>query len=272
MRTGTGGHSATKSPSVDEGETSAPVTWLFEPETYAPLGKLVGDQPHAVFTDHLGTPVRMVDAQGDEIWAAEIDTFGALRDVRGEREACPFRWPGQYQDAETGLSYNRFRYYDPETGRYTSQDPIRLWGGMQLYAYPFDPLAAFDPLGLIPVYRLLRPDEDPSQGLNAKKPGRNMTVHGHVTSGSRNKGSQFISTSTDPDALTQWREPGQRMVTFDTDDVVPDAVGNRRVVDISTRERAIAAGVGSGSANIPARSREVLVEGHVPPQAIRPCP
>lgn len=74
--------------------------------------------------------------------------YGELRDVKGERWACPFRWPGQYEDAETGLYYNRFRYYDAEAGQYASQDPIGLVGGAALYAYVHDPLAWLDPLGL----------------------------------------------------------------------------------------------------------------------------
>ena len=48
---------------------------------------------------------------------------------------------GQYEDAETGLYYNRFRYYDPEAGGYTQQDPIGLAGGFGLHAYVHDPLA-----------------------------------------------------------------------------------------------------------------------------------
>jgi RHS repeat-associated protein len=55
---------------------------------------------------------------------------------------------GQYEDAETGLYYNRFRYYDAEAGQYTSQDPIGLAGGAALYGYVHDPLAWVDPLGL----------------------------------------------------------------------------------------------------------------------------
>jgi RHS repeat-associated protein len=90
----------------------------------------------------------MFDAHGEEVWAAEIDTYGQLRDVRGARRACPFRFPGQYEDAETGLYYNRFRYYDPEVGGYVSQDPIGLRGGLEPFAYVADPTRAMDPVGL----------------------------------------------------------------------------------------------------------------------------
>ena len=56
---------------------------------------------------------------------------------------------GQYLDTETGLAYNRFRYYSPETGAYISQDPIRLEAGLtNLYAYVHDVNAWIDPWGL----------------------------------------------------------------------------------------------------------------------------
>jgi RHS repeat-associated protein len=61
---------------------------------------------------------------------------------------CPFRYQGQYEDSETGLYYNRFRYYDPSIGNYLSQDPIGLNGGMQLYSYVHNPNAWTDILGL----------------------------------------------------------------------------------------------------------------------------
>jgi RHS repeat-associated protein len=90
----------------------------------------------------------MYDASGALVWSGTIDAYGDLRAVRGDRYACPFRWPGQYEDAETGLYYNRFRYYDPSSGRYVSQDPIRLEGGLRAHGYVRDPLSGTDPLGL----------------------------------------------------------------------------------------------------------------------------
>lgn len=58
------------------------------------------------------------------------------------------RWQGQYEDAETGLYYNRHRYYDPSSGNYISQDPIGLNGGINLYSYVHDTNAWVDILGL----------------------------------------------------------------------------------------------------------------------------
>jgi RHS repeat-associated protein len=131
-----------------EGTPDAPITWLFEPESFSPLAKLVGDERYSIITDHLGTPRAMFDALGQEVWGAEVDTYGQLRDLRGPRDACPFRFPGQYEDGETGLYYNRFRYYDPEAGGYVSQDPIGLLGGANVHGYVNDSTASFDPLGL----------------------------------------------------------------------------------------------------------------------------
>jgi|GEM_PF-1567040 len=129
-------------------EVGPVTTWVFSPEGYAPLAKIVERSCFSIVTDQLGAPTAMFDAGGREIWAGQLDSYGALRNQRGERAACPFRWPGQYEDEETGLYYNRFRYYDPEAGRYVSQDPIRLRGGPNLYAYVPDVLTHVDPWGL----------------------------------------------------------------------------------------------------------------------------
>jgi RHS repeat-associated protein len=79
----------------------------------------------------------------------ELDIYGKVHTFAGRSLSdCPFRWQGQYEDAETGLYYNRHRYYDPDTGNYISQDPIGLEGGAALYAYVHDPNSWIDPFGL----------------------------------------------------------------------------------------------------------------------------
>ncbi|MXF19122.1 RHS repeat-associated core domain-containing protein, partial [Escherichia coli] len=60
----------------------------------------------------------------------------------------PYRLPGQQYDDESGLCYNRYRYYEPLQGRYITQDPIGLNGGWNLYKYPLNPINYADPLGL----------------------------------------------------------------------------------------------------------------------------
>ncbi|MDQ2772803.1 MAG: DUF6531 domain-containing protein [Bacteroidota bacterium] len=133
-------------PGADSTDTL--ITWLFEENNFAPVAKLVGAQRESILTDHLGTPLELVDAQGRSTWSAELNSYGRVRAVAGPRTACPFRYQGQYEDAETGLYYNRFRYYDPEAGQYLSQDPIGLAGGMAAYSYVPDPNSWLDPYGL----------------------------------------------------------------------------------------------------------------------------
>ncbi|WP_441292362.1 RHS repeat-associated core domain-containing protein [Sorangium sp. KYC3313] len=128
------------------------VTWIFDPDSFAPVAKIEGRRRYAVITDHLGTPTMLLTEDGQLAWKAQLDIWGVVREEEAVREenrtSNSWRWPGQYEDAETGLYYNRFRYYDPETGRYISQDPAGLDGGLAQYAYVHDPLIWIDPLGL----------------------------------------------------------------------------------------------------------------------------
>ncbi|RYY76641.1 MAG: hypothetical protein EOO52_03810 [Gammaproteobacteria bacterium] len=149
-----------------QGSIKVPVTWLFEPESFTPMAKLIGDEHYSIISDHLGTPNTVFDKNGKQVWSSEIDIWGNLRQLRGERNFCPFRFPGQYEDDETGLYYNRFRYYDPSVGRYISQDPIRLAGGTILYGYVKDPAIYIDPLGLTKEAGCGTGDQDRVEGEN----------------------------------------------------------------------------------------------------------
>jgi RHS repeat-associated protein len=101
-----------------------------------------------VFSDHLGTPNLIENDAHEVVWQARIAPFGAAAVQDGSRIECHLRWPGHYFDAETGLHYNRFRYYDPVLGRYLQSDPWGIAGGANLYAYFSNPLAAVDVRGL----------------------------------------------------------------------------------------------------------------------------
>ncbi|KAB2888427.1 MAG: hypothetical protein F9K32_16560 [Desulfobulbaceae bacterium] len=98
--------------------------------------------------DHLGTPQRLITATGEIAWQAAYLPYGQAQ-VTTATVQNNLRFPGQYYDAETGLHYNWHRYYDPETGRYISADPIGLDGGMNLYRYVAgNPVNWVDPAGL----------------------------------------------------------------------------------------------------------------------------
>ncbi|MBR0568974.1 RHS domain-containing protein, partial [Azoarcus sp. L1K30] len=122
-------------------------------------------------TDHLGTPLRLVDHNGKTRWTGQPDDWAAVAEENGVRQ--PIRFQGQWLDEESGLYYNRYRYYDPRQGRYVTQDPIGLMGGVNIYSYAAcNPLSFVDfngletsPRGPAPPHPT--PDRDPgySQGL-----------------------------------------------------------------------------------------------------------
>lgn len=102
-------------------------------------------------TDHLGTPLRMTDTAGREIWRARNDDWGAVRDEHGETEQ-PIRFQGQWEDAETALHYNRHRYYLSSAARFISKDPSGLPSGINEFSYvAISPITKVDPLGLFEV-------------------------------------------------------------------------------------------------------------------------
>ncbi len=142
-----------------EATSESLVTWIFQ-DDFIPRAKITQDGCYSIMTDYLGTPVGAYDETGNLVWERELDINGkvmpvgkdsygrTLQDV-GEKVFIPFRFQGQYEDEEIGLYYNRFRYYDPQTGQYTQQDPIGLAGGNPtLYGYVFDPLGEVDWFGL----------------------------------------------------------------------------------------------------------------------------
>ena len=124
-----------------------------------------------VHTDHLGTPRELTNSVGDIVWAANYKAWGSTASIEHPptqqtvqvgntvqmqwvqplaEEALEqnLRFQGQYFDAETGLHYNRFRYYDPGCGRFVSQDPIGVFGGENQYQYAPNPIDWIDPYGL----------------------------------------------------------------------------------------------------------------------------
>ena len=125
------------------------VTWVYEEGTFVPSAKLVNNEWFSIVSDYLGRPVQAYSDTGILVWQTDYDIYGGLRNLIGERGLVPFRFQGQYEDEETGLYYNRFRFYDSSTGSYISQDPIGLAGNNPtLYAYVEDINSFFDISGL----------------------------------------------------------------------------------------------------------------------------
>ncbi|QTD43827.1 RHS repeat domain-containing protein [Ottowia testudinis] len=134
-----------------------------------PIAVQIGNELLAVHTDHLNTPRRLTNRQGQAAWQWPVSGFGEVEpstpvtgwirprlgsaaEVQGSTTiSFELRYPGQQHDAETGLYYNHHRYYDPYlTVGYTEADPIGLEGGWNRFAYvDGNPLLYIDPTGLV---------------------------------------------------------------------------------------------------------------------------
>ncbi|UST70884.1 RHS repeat-associated core domain-containing protein [Pseudomonas moraviensis] len=164
-------------------------SFLYEPGTFRPLALLDGKGPKKACPfyyqlDHLGTPQELTDYSGEIVWSAQYDAYGKVAAVTLAGEDYldqPLRFQGQYFDVESGLHYNRHRYYDPRLGRYLTPDPVKLAGGLNQYQYVPNPTGWVDPLGLSncpddkcnkPVFQPIDPtkgiqggEDHPSQSL-----------------------------------------------------------------------------------------------------------
>ncbi|GAA2543090.1 hypothetical protein GCM10010435_08710 [Winogradskya consettensis] len=123
-------------------------TWEHDPVDGRPIAQTVhtgsGVDFATVVTDRIGTATELLAADGSLLWRNESTLWG---DAGPSGVALGF--PGQYRDDETGLHYNVYRYYDPMTGRYLSQDPLGLAPAADPGGYAANPLLVADPLGLM---------------------------------------------------------------------------------------------------------------------------
>nr|WP_277348043.1 DUF6531 domain-containing protein [Streptomyces sp. HNM0574] len=149
---------------AEQTDSATGVTLTWDHEDHRPLTQLERKPRHgreltqgeydsrffALVTDLVGTPTELVDETGHIAWRSRTTLWGTTTRNRDATAHTPLRFPGQYEDPETGLHYNHFRHYDPETARYTTPDPLGLLPGPNPLAYVHNPLTWLDPLGLAP--------------------------------------------------------------------------------------------------------------------------
>ena len=131
-------------------------TYLYEPDSFKPLALVDGHGPEQAevyyyHLDHLGTPQELTNQQGKLVWSVTYRAYGNVVQQQVAEIDNPLRFQGQYHDPETGLHYNRHRYYNPNTGRFITPDPIGLAGGLNNYQYVPNPTGWVDPLGLTSI-------------------------------------------------------------------------------------------------------------------------
>ncbi|MBT2371259.1 RHS domain-containing protein [Pseudomonas fluorescens] len=128
-------------------------SYVYEPDSFRPLVLLEGFGPDNVKAfhyqlDHLGTPQELTNPDGEIVWSAHYRAYGQIARLDINTVTNPLRFQGQYFDQESGLHYNRHRYYNPDNGRYLTPDPVKLAGGLNGYQYVPNPTGWVDPLGL----------------------------------------------------------------------------------------------------------------------------
>ncbi len=128
-------------------------SFIYEPDSFRPLVMLEGfgpkeTKPYHYQLDHLGTPQELTTPEGEIVWSAHYRAYGEISRLDIGKVDNPLRFQGQYFDQESGLHYNRHRYYNPDIGRYLTPDPVKLTGGINAYQYVPNPTGWVDPLGL----------------------------------------------------------------------------------------------------------------------------
>ncbi|MET8579915.1 putative T7SS-secreted protein [Streptomyces collinus] len=165
----------------------------------------------AMVTDLVGTPTELIDERGAVAWRTRATVWGQTTWNRDATAYTPLRFPGQYFDPESGLHYNVFRTYDPESARYLTPDPLGLAPAPNPTTYVRNPLTWSDHLGLAPdectvtVYR--KQTQHPlSRRVHVDENG-NVTITGN--------NQLYVNMSGDIKHTVEFRGDGGQIVSFE---------------------------------------------------------
>ncbi|WP_438011983.1 RHS repeat-associated core domain-containing protein [Sorangium sp. So ce321] len=157
-------------PVEERSSNGAVVRRVFDDDEHTPLLESVGPGAwRMVATDATGTPFFFLGRDGAH-GEIELSTWGRVAFARGETGAL--RFAGQRADAETGLVYNRHRYYLPEIGQYITPDPLGEYVSFQDIGFVPNPTAYIDPFGLIIIVGMQRQGMDPEADAAAEARAR----------------------------------------------------------------------------------------------------
>jgi RHS repeat-associated protein len=189
-----------------DGTTGNVVTWHIEPGTLSPIGQETTKGVYAVFADMAGHGSCVFDDQGTVVWTGTQTLWGRLfahkKAANDEALDTTCRFPGQWEDEESGLHYNVHRFYDPTSGSYVCIDPIGLVGGLRTQGYVSNPCRGTDPLGLQGCEKATG---EPSQ---AKKDEIRA-----IPKGERPDPSEYLSQDYISDHLSQFQDGASRFMT-----------------------------------------------------------
>ncbi|MWP62379.1 RHS repeat-associated core domain-containing protein [Gilliamella sp. Pas-s25] len=209
-------------------------SYIYEPDSHRPLAQILGKagQSEKLKTywyqnNYLGTPHRLTDSLGDTVYECEYSAYGEItyehwpQAENNIKPINPLRFQGQYFDEETGLHYNLNRYYDPFTGRYITQDPLGILGGLNSYQYAgSDPINWVDPLGLLKI------ENSGFEGVFDNRteleidPKKFDYLYGKVTSGTHNTDRSTQLSQTMRRLGLQTDESGTKILTEHFDKII----------------------------------------------------
>ena len=135
------------------------------------------------------------------MWGARIEPFGRAHVKSGAKIECNFRFPGHYFDAELGLHYNHFRYYDPCLGRYLQSDPLGIAGGFNIYAYCSNPLFQVDVHGLGAGKQKNDPAKEDEEGTKSGVPPEDEEPW-NAAQAARERAAELRETEENPPTAT----------------------------------------------------------------------
>ncbi|WP_240630257.1 RHS repeat-associated core domain-containing protein, partial [Brenneria alni] len=199
-----------------DGTAAREVQWVYEPGSYRPLAQVEAKgeatRLHYIVTDVAGTARELCSEEGEIHWRGEQGLWDGYREERiplrlrrylgdaaNEEVYCELRYQGQIYDRETGLYYNRHRYYDGgEDGsqQYLSPDPSGFDGGIRPQGYVHNPLEWVDPLGLVGCPGSSHLD-NPKKKVNSAEIGDTVrTPSSHPDDFTKMRGGNYKNNST----------------------------------------------------------------------------
>ncbi|POE07370.1 hypothetical protein BV924_23120, partial [Pectobacterium odoriferum] len=181
---------------------------------------------------------------------------------------------GQYRDTESGLCYNRFRYYDPAGGCYVSPDPIGIRGGLNLYAYVKNPVSWIDPKGLAGcniVHRAVTPEQAASiragNGISRPTPYHRTTPTQHVA-GAPHSRDPWISTTRSQSTAEYFATHGGTQAANPIVKIDLSKIPSDKILDVSNAQKAAEHLQTPFTRNVAAAHQEILIFGEIPSEAI----